>query len=52
MVEVISNLLGLDLSLYNQNIVLLVAVVFLSLVVRFLYDLLIMLFGYIGGRRK
>lgn len=52
MIETISRLLGLDLSLYNQDIVFLVCAAFLFLAVCFVYDLLMMVFGYIGGKRR
>lgn len=52
MVDIISRLLGLDLSLYNQDMVFLVCSVFLFLIVHFVYDVLMMVFGYIGGKRR
>lgn len=52
MVDTIAELLGMDLSLYNQDLVFSVCSVFLLLVVSFVYDLLVMLFGYIGGKRR
>lgn len=51
-IDVISQLLGLDLSVYNQDLVFLVCAVFLFLVVSFVYELLMMIFGYIGGKRR
>mgnify|MGYP005819993331 CR=1 FL=1 len=50
--DALSRLLGLDLSAYNDDAVFLVCSVFLLIVVCFLYDFLLMLFGYIGGKRK
>lgn len=52
MIETISSLIGLDLTACNQDLVLIIAAVFLLLVVSFLYDVAIMLFGYIGGKRR
>lgn len=52
MVNIISQLMGLDLMQINQDIVFLVCSVFLFLVVHFVYDILMMLFGYIGGKRR
>lgn len=52
MIDTLSQLLGLDLSVYNQDIVFVVCAMFLFLIVCFVYDLLMMLFGYIGGKRK
>lgn len=52
MVDTISRLLGLDLSVCDPDLVFLVCAVFLLLVVSAVYDLLVMLFGYIGGKRR
>lgn len=52
MADTISRLLGLDLSAYNQDIVFIVCSIFLFLIICFVYDLLMMVFGYIGGKRR
>ncbi len=52
MIDTLSNLLGLDLSVYDSNLLLLISAVFLLLIISFVYDLMLMLFGYIGGKRK
>ena len=52
MYDTLSQLLGLDLSVYNQDMVFAVCALFLLLVVSFFYDLMLMLFGYIGGKRR
>lgn len=52
MADVLSRLLGLDLSSYNQDFVFLVCSLFLFVSVCFCYDLLMMVFGYIGGKRR
>lgn len=52
MADIISRLLGLDLNMYNQDMVFLVCSVFLFLIVHFVYDVLMMVFGYIGGKRR
>lgn len=52
MADVIERLLGLDLSLYNQDMVFLICSVFLFIAVSFVYDILLMVFGYIGGKRR
>ncbi|MCI8798206.1 MAG: hypothetical protein HFH88_00125 [Lachnospiraceae bacterium] len=52
MIQTLSDLIGLDLSACNQDLVLIIAAMFLLLVISFLYDIGIMLFGYIGGKRR
>lgn len=52
MADIISRLLGLDLTQYNQDLVFLICSVFLFLVIHFSYDVLMMIFGYIGGKRR
>lgn len=50
--DILSGLLGLDLSSLNADLVFLVCSVFLLVSVSFLYDIMLMLFGYIGGKRR
>lgn len=50
--EIIYQLLGLDLASCNQDLVFLICAAFLFLAVSFVYDLLMMVFGYIGGKRR
>ena len=52
MTDILSSLLGLDLSKCNDDLVFLVSSLFLFLAVSFLYQLLIMMAGYIGGKRR
>lgn len=52
MIQTLGDLIGLDLSACNQDLVLIIAAVFLLLVVSFVYDIAVMLFGYIGGKRR
>lgn len=52
MIQTLSELIGLDLSACNQDLVLIIAAVFLFLVVSFIYDIAVMVFGYIGGKRR
>lgn len=52
MIETLSALLGFDLTQCNPDLVLMVSALFLVLVVSFLYDLALLLFGYIGGKRR
>ncbi len=52
MIQYLGELLGLDLSRCNPDIVLVVASMFLLLCISAIYDMVAMLFGYIGGKRK
>lgn len=52
MADTISALLGLDLSLCNQDLVLVVLSVFLLLSVTFVYQVLMFLVGFLGGKRR
>ncbi len=52
MIEYIGVLLGLDLTECNPDIVLVVSSMFLLLSVSAIYDMVAMLFGYIGGKRR
>lgn len=52
MIYYLSDLLGVDLSGYNPDIVLTLAGCLLFCIVIFVYDLLFMVFGYIGGKRR
>lgn len=52
MIQTLSDLLGIDLAACNQDIVLIICSVFLLLAVSALYDLIHMVFGYIGGKRR
>lgn len=52
MIDTLSALLNMDLSVYDPNLLLLLSALFLVMIINFVYDLLMMLFGYIGGKRK
>lgn len=50
--DTLSELLGLDLSAYNQDMVFSVCAVIFILVLSFFYDLILMVLGYLGGKRR
>lgn len=52
MIDNLSELLGLDLSVYNQDFVFVILSMFLFLILSFVYDVLLTVFGYIGGKRR
>lgn len=52
MIDTLSQLLNMDLSRYNPDLVLTLAGCLLFVIVTFVYDLLFMVFGYIGGKRR
>lgn len=52
MINTLSQLLNMDLSGYNPDLVLTIAGCLLFVIVTFVYDLLFMVFGYIGGKRR
>lgn len=52
MTETLSALLGLDLSECNADLVFLVSSLFLFLAVSFVYQVLMYMVGYIGGKRR
>lgn len=52
MIDNLSQLLNMDLSRYNPDLVLTIAACLLFTVVTFVYDLLFMVFGYIGGKKR
>lgn len=52
MAETLSALLGLDLSKCNDDLVFLVSSIFLFLAVSFVYQVLMYIVGFIGGKRR
>ena len=50
--DILSELLGLDLSVYNQDMVFVVCAVLFILIVSFFYDLMLIVLGYLGGKRR
>ena len=52
MIDTISSLIGIELSKCNQDLVLIIGAICLIMVISCLYDLALMLFGYLGGKRK
>lgn len=52
MIETIGKLLGMDLAVCNQDLVLIISAIFLLLIVNTIYDLVMLIFGYIGGRKR
>lgn len=50
--DVLQSLYGFDLSSVNQTVLFCASSLFIFFIIQFFYEILIMLFGYIGGKRK